>query len=109
MKAVVCTRYGPPDLLELRDLATPVPAENEVLIRIHAASLNHLDWHLMRGDPFLVRFFFGLFNPKHEIIGSDFSGRVEVVGKTVTEFHAGDAVFGAKGFVGGAFAEYVCA
>ena len=109
MKAVICTRYGPPEFLEIRDIPTPVPKDNEVLIRIHAASLNPLDWRLMRGDPFLVRLFFGLFKPKHEIIGSDFAGRVEAVGKDANQFHLGDQVFGAKGFVGGAFAEYVCA
>jgi len=107
MKAVICTQYGPPDLLHFREVPTPAPADNEVLIKICAASVNPLDWRLMRGDPFLVRFFCGFFKPKHEIIGSDFAGRVEAVGQSVKELQPGDEVFGAKGFAGGAFAEYV--
>ena len=109
MKAIVCTRYGPPDALEFKDVATPAPADDQVLIKICAASANPLDWRILRGDPWLVRLFMGLFKPKVEIRGSDFAGRVEAVGKNVKQLQAGDEVFGAKGFAGGAFAEYVCA
>jgi NADPH:quinone reductase-like Zn-dependent oxidoreductase len=109
MKAIVCTQYGPPDLLQFKEIAKPLPADNEALVKICAASANPLDWRIMRGDPFFVRLAFGLRKPKIEVLGSDFAGRVEAVGKDVTEFQPGDEVFGAKGFVGGAFAEYVCA
>lgn len=109
MKAIVCTQYGPPDALQFKEVPKPTPAANEVLIKICAASANPLDWRIMRGDPFFVRLAFGLRKPKLEILGSDFAGRVEAVGKDVTQFQPGDEVFGAKGFTGGAFAEYVCA
>lgn len=109
MKAIVCTQYGPPDLLLFKDVATPVPKDNEVLIKLCAAAVNPLDWRLMRGKPWFVRIFFGLLKPKFEIPGSDIAGRVEVAGRDVTQFQPGDEVFGAKGFAGGGFAEYVCA
>jgi NADPH:quinone reductase-like Zn-dependent oxidoreductase len=109
MKAIVCTQYGPPDALQFKEVAKPSPAANELLIKICAASANPLDWRIMRGDPFFVRLAFGLRKPKIEVLGSDFAGRVEAVGKDVTQFQPGDEVFGAKGFAGGAFAEYVCA
>ena len=109
MKAIVCKQYGPPDLLQFKDVAKPAPADNQVLIKVCAASANPLDWRLMRADPVFVRLFFGLFKPKLEILGSDIAGRVEEVGKDVKQFQPGDEVFGAKGFAGGGFAEYVCA
>lgn len=109
MKAIVCTQYGPPDLLQFKEVATPVPKDNEVLIKLYAAAVNPLDWRLLRADPVFIRLFFGLLKPKFEIPGSDISGRVEAVGKNVTQFRPGDEVFGAKGFAGGGFAEYVCA
>jgi NADPH:quinone reductase-like Zn-dependent oxidoreductase len=109
MKAIVCTQYGPPDLLQFKEVATPVPADNEVFIKLCAASVNPLEWRLMGGKPWLVRLFFGLLKPKFEILGSDIAGRVEAVGKDVKQFQPGDEVFGAKGFAGGGFAEYVCA
>ena len=109
MKAIVCTQYGPPDALQFKEMAKPAPAANEVLIAIRAASANPLDWRIMRGDPFFVRLAFGLRRPKLDILGSDFAGQVETVGKDVTQFQPGDEVFGAKGFAGGAFAEYICA
>lgn len=109
MKAIVCTQYGPPDLLQFKEVTTPVPKDNEVLIKLCAASVNPLDWRLMRGKPWFVRLFFGLLKPKCEIPGSDISGRVEAVGRDVKQFQTGDEVFGAKGFAGGGFAEYVCA
>jgi NADPH:quinone reductase-like Zn-dependent oxidoreductase len=107
MKAIVQDRYGPPDVLQLRDVDEPVPADNEVLVRVHAAALNARDWHVMRGDPYLARLSaeFGLSAPKVKIRGTDFAGRVETVGRAVTRFRPGDAVFGDAN---GAFAEYVC-
>ena len=109
MKAIVCTQYGPPELLQFKEIAKPAPKDNEALVKICVASANPLDWRLMRGKPFLVRLFFGLLKPRLEILGSDFAGRVEAVGKDVTQFRPGDEVFGVKSFAGGAFGEYVCA
>jgi len=109
MQAMVYKRYGPPDVLQLQEVAAPVPADGEVRIRICAASVNPLDWHIMRGEPFFVRFMTGLAGPKHKILGSDFAGRVDSVGAGVTQFRPGDEVYGANGTRGGAFAEYVCA
>jgi NADPH:quinone reductase-like Zn-dependent oxidoreductase len=107
MKAIVCTRYGPPDILQFRDIAKPTPAENEVLIKLYAASVNPVDLHLMRGKPFFLRLMSGgLRAPKRKIPGHDIAGRVEAVGRNVTRFKPGDDVFGA---CRGAFAEYVCA
>jgi NADPH:quinone reductase-like Zn-dependent oxidoreductase len=114
MKAIVQDRYGSPDMLELRDIDVPVPADNEVLVRIHAASVNARDWHIMRGDPYLARLMvpavMGLrAGPKAKMRGSDFAGRVEAVGRDVRRFRPGDEVYGDVGYTGGAFAEYVCA
>jgi NADPH:quinone reductase-like Zn-dependent oxidoreductase len=106
MKAIVQDRYGSPDALELRDVATPVPRDDEVLVRIRAASVNAYDWHLMRGDPYLARLSLGLGSPKAKIRGRDFAGCVEAVGKEVTGLRPGDEVYGEAD---GAFAEYVCA
>jgi NADPH:quinone reductase-like Zn-dependent oxidoreductase len=107
MKAIVCTRYGPPDILQFREIAKPTPAENEVLIKLYAASVNPVDLHLMRGKPFFLRLMSGgLRAPKRKIPGHDIAGRVEAVGRNVTRFKPGDDVFGA---CRGAFAEYVCA
>ncbi len=110
MKAIVLERYGTPDVLELRDVAKPVPKANEVLVRVHAASVNDWDWGLLQGTPFINRIFFGLFRPKVQIIGGDIAGRVEAVGGDVRAFEPGDEVYGdlcMSGF--GAFAEYACA
>lgn len=110
MKAVVFTRYGSPDVLRLTEIEKPVPNDNEVLIRMQAASANAADWHLMRGAPFLARLEFGLTRPKHTILGADIAGVVEAVGRGVTQFKPGDEVFGdlsAREF--GAYAEYVAA
>ncbi|MFC9294183.1 NAD(P)-dependent alcohol dehydrogenase [Streptomyces sp. NPDC057011] len=106
MKAVVQDRYGSPDVLEIREVDRPVPADGEVLVRVHAASVNARDWHLMRGDPYVARLVLGLGRPKERIRGTDFAGRVEAVGRLVTRFRPGDEVFGEAD---GAFAEYVCA
>lgn len=110
MKAIVYTKYGSPDVLQLKEVEKPMPKDNEVLIKVHAASVNAADWHLLRGDPFLLRLSFGLLKPKKNILGSDVAGRVEAVGSNVTQFQPGDEVFGDISQCGfGAFAEYVCA
>jgi NADPH:quinone reductase-like Zn-dependent oxidoreductase len=106
MKAAVYSRYGPPDVLQIRDVETPVPKDNEVLIRVRAASVNPLDWRIMRGRPYPLRILFGLRKPTIARPGRDVAGQVEAVGRNVTQFKAGDAVFGA---CRGAFAEYACA
>jgi NADPH:quinone reductase-like Zn-dependent oxidoreductase len=106
LKAIVRTEYGSPDVLELQEIDKPDPMENQVLVRVHAAAVNPLDWHILRGNPFLVRLMgFGLLKPKHQILGADMAGRVEAVGKDVIQFKAGDEVFGSS--MGG-FAEYAC-
>jgi len=107
MKAIVYTKYGPPDVLQLKEVEKPAPNEDEVLIRVYAASANPADWHMLRGEPFLARLNAGLFKPKNTILGIDIAGQVEAVGKNVTEFQPGDEVFGDCGW-GGGFAEYVC-
>lgn len=105
MKAIVQDRYGSPDVLEFTEVDKPVAAENEVLVRVHAAGVNAYDWHVMRGDPYLARPMIGFGGPRVKIRGRDFAGRVEAVGPDVTRFRPGDEVFG-EGY--GAFAEYVC-
>jgi NADPH:quinone reductase-like Zn-dependent oxidoreductase len=107
MKAFVRTRYGPPDVLQLKEVATPALADNQVLVKVHAASVNPLDWHFMRGEPRFIRLITGLRKPKHSILGSDIAGRVQAIGASVKLFQPGDEVFGGVG-VGG-FAEYACA
>jgi len=111
VKAIAHTRFGPPDLLEMKEVAKPTPKEDEVLVRVHAASLNAFDWHIMRAKPFLVRLAgFGLLKPKHMILGVDMAGRVEAVGDSAKRFQPSDEVFGDLSGCGmGAFAEYVCA
>lgn len=110
MKAITTERYGMPDVLELKDVTMPVPKDNEVLVKVHAASLNMADWHLLTADVFLVRLSSGLFKPKNKIPGMDVAGRVEAVGKNVMKFQAGDEVYGdLSSCGGGSFAEYVVA
>ena len=110
MQAIAQTEYGAPDSLHLVDIAKPVPQDNEVLVRIKAASVDAGNWHLMRGTPFLIRLIYGgLWKPKYSVLGSAIAGKVEAVGQAVTQFQPGDAVFGDLSEVGfGAFAEYVC-
>jgi NADPH:quinone reductase-like Zn-dependent oxidoreductase len=111
MKAIVYHNYGSPDVLHLEEAAKPAPRDNEVLIKVHGASINSWDWDLLRGKPYLYRLlFFGFLKPKYEILGADIAGRVEAVGKNVKQFHRGDEVFGDLCESGwGGFAEYVCA
>jgi NADPH:quinone reductase-like Zn-dependent oxidoreductase len=109
MKSIIYTQYGSPDVLQFKDIEKPTPKENEVLVKIHAASANPLDWHLMRAEPFLARLENGLLKPKITKLGADIAGRVEAVGKNVTEFKPGDDVFGDIWLSGlGGFAEYGC-
>ncbi len=103
MKAIVYTQYGSPDVLQLKEVEKPAPNDGEILVKIHAASANPLDWHLMRASPFFVRLEGGLRKPKDPRLGADIAGRVEAVGNNVTQFQPGDEVFGAWT---GSFAEY---
>jgi NADPH:quinone reductase-like Zn-dependent oxidoreductase len=106
MKAAVREKFGPPDVIELREVEKPIPSDDEVLVRVHAASLNIADWYGLTGTPYAGRTQMGLFKPKEHRLGTDYAGVVEEVGKDVTLFRPGDEVFGART---GAFADYVCA
>jgi NADPH:quinone reductase-like Zn-dependent oxidoreductase len=108
MKAIVYTRYGTPDVLQFKEIPQPTPKDDEVLVKVYATGLNFSDWGLLRGS---FRFFgFGLFRPKHQILGADIAGRVESVGKNVKDFRPGDEVYGDLSWSGrGGLAEYVCA
>jgi NADPH:quinone reductase-like Zn-dependent oxidoreductase len=111
MKAFVYHKYGTPDVLHLEEVEKPTPIDNEVLIKIHAVSVNAADWHLLTADIFLVRLMgLGLLKPKKAILGGDVAGRIEAVGKNVTQFRKGDEVFGdILSSSSGGFAEYACA
>ncbi|MCB0104493.1 MAG: NAD(P)-dependent alcohol dehydrogenase, partial [Caldilineaceae bacterium] len=110
MKAIVYTHYGSPDELQCKEVAQPTPKDKEVLIEVHAAAVNAGDWHLLRGQPFLMRLGTGLRKPKHPILGADVAGKVMAVGPNVTRFQLGDEVFGDLSGSGyGGFAEYVAA
>ena len=110
MKAIVRETYGPPDVLRLEDVPTPIHGDDSVLVRVHAASANAGDWHLLRGTPLPFRLVAGLIKPKYKIIGNDIAGIVEAVGRNVTQFKHGDEVFGEVSRCGfGAYAEQVAA
>ncbi len=111
MKAIKFTRYGSPDDLKLKDVAKPVPKGDELLIRIHASSINSWDWEYLNGTPFVNRLMFGLLKPKRgkQRLGADIAGTVEAVGGNVTRFQPGDEVFGDLWDHWGGFAEYACA
>ena len=110
MKAIVYTKYGSSDVLQLKEVENPTPKDDEVLVKVHAASINSWDWDLLRGRPFLARLTVGLLKPKNKILGCDIAGRVEAVGGNVKQFRPGDEVFGdISGCGWGGFAEYVCA
>ena len=109
MKAIVYDKYGPPDVLELQEIEAPTVKDDEVLIKVQAASVNPLDWHFLRATPFIARLATGLLKPKRKILGADLAGQVEGVGANVKQFQLGDEIFGSifsYGYVG-AFAEYV--
>lgn len=105
MKAIVRDRYGSPDVLELRDVERPDVTDDGVLVRVRAASVNRADWYLVTGTPYVGRVMMGLLKPKSRLVGADFAGTVEEVGRDVRDCRPGDEVFGAQN---GAFAEYVC-
>ena len=106
MRAIVYHRYGSPDVLQCTDVPNPTPADDEVLLKIRAASINPYDWHFLRGTPYLLRLMAGFPKPKDPRLGADVAGTVEAVGKNVTRLKLGDEVFGV---CRGAFAEYACA
>ena len=109
MNAILLKEYGLPNTLEVGDLAKPIPNENEVLVKIHSASINDWDWGLIRGKPFVIRLFFGLRKPKIHIPGVDISGEIEAVGSNVRSFQIGDEIYCDLSECGcGGFAEYVC-
>ena len=108
MKAIVYTKYGSPEVLQLKEIETPYPKDDEVLIKNYAVSINDWDFGLLQGD-FINRLLNGLLKPKKKILGSDIAGRIEAVGKNVTRFKTGDNVYGDLSGQWGGFAEYVCA
>jgi NADPH:quinone reductase-like Zn-dependent oxidoreductase len=110
MKAIVLSEYGSSDVLQLREVATPIPKNDEVLVKVHAASINDWDWCLMRGTPFYIRLLCGLLQPKIKIPGVDVAGQVKAVGQKVKRLQPGDEVYGDLSGCGfGSFAEFVCA
>jgi len=111
MKAIVFTRYGPPDGLQLKEVPKPAPKDEELLVRVHASSVNSWDWEFLNGVPFINRLMFGFLKPKagKQILGADIAGTVEVVGRHVTRFQPGDEVVGDLWDNWGGFAEYACA
>ena len=109
MKAIVFTQYGPPDGLELKEVPKPTPKDDELLISVHASSINSWDWEFLNGIPFINRLMFGLLKPGKQILGADIAGTVEAVGRHVTRFQPGDEVFGDLWDNWGGFAEYACA
>jgi NADPH:quinone reductase-like Zn-dependent oxidoreductase len=109
MKAVVCTAYGTPDVLKLKDMRKPVPGDDQILIRIHATTVHIGDTRIRRADPFFVRLYFGLSRPKRApVLGMELAGEIESLGKDVKNFQKGDQVFAFTGFRFGAYAEYIC-
>ena len=108
MKAIIYTRYGGPEVLQIREVENPHPNDDEVLIRVYAVSINDWDFGLLQGD-FVNRMLNGLLKPKRKILGSDIAGRIEAIGKNVTRFKTGDDVYGDLSGRWGGFAEYVCA
>jgi len=108
MKAIVYTKYGSPEVLQLKEVNKPTPKDDEVLIKVYAVSINDWDFGLLQGD-FINRLLNGLRKPKRQILGSDIAGRIEAVGKNVSKFKTGDEVYGDLSGRWGGFAEYVCA
>jgi NADPH:quinone reductase-like Zn-dependent oxidoreductase len=109
MKAAVYRRYGPPEVVHIEEIEKPVPGDNEVLIRVHATTVCAADWRMRKADPLFIRLMMGLWKPQNvHVLGMEFSGEAEAVGKSVTRFAAGDQLFGGTGFSFGAHAEYVC-
>ena len=107
MKTFYRTKYGGPEVLQLQEVGRPALKDGHLLVKVVANSANPADWHILRGEPVIARFTFGLFKPKYNIPGADFAGIVEEVGNGVIHFNVGDRVFG-ETLKGGAFAEYTC-
>jgi len=108
MKAIICTKYGTPDVLELKDVAKPIPKNNEILIKVHAAVVGPADCAFRKGDPFIVKIIYGLRQPKYPIMGTEFAGEIEGIGKDVTLFKKGAEVIGLSPDKFGAHAEFMC-
>jgi len=107
MQAMVYEEYGPPEVLQLKEVEKPIPKDHEVLVKVFAASLNYIDWQVLTGESFFLRLTTGgIRKPKHQILGDDLAGRVETVGRNVKQFQPGDEVFGISNY--DAFAEYAC-
>jgi len=107
MKAIVYTKYGPPEVVKLMEVDKPIPTDNDVLIKVHATTVNRTDCGFRSADYFITRFFSGLFRPKNKILGNEFAGEIEAIGKNVTSFNVGDKVFGYNDSKMGAHAEYM--
>src|SRR2546428_13640568 len=108
MRAVVYDRYGPPDVLRLEEVEQPVPKADEVLIKIHATTVNRTDCAVRAAKPFISRFVTGLRRPRRKILGSELAGNVEAVGPGVSEFKVGDQVFGSRPWIFGTHAAFIC-
>ncbi|CAN7203769.1 NAD(P)-dependent alcohol dehydrogenase [Paenibacillus sp. LjRoot56] len=108
MRAIVCTTYGSPDVLQLKEVDKPEPKDSEVRIKLHAAIVTPSDCAFRKADPFIIRLMYGLHRPKHTILGVEFAGEIDAVGKSVTAFQVGDRVSGISPTTFGAYAEYVC-
>ncbi|KRF03180.1 Zn-dependent oxidoreductase [Paenibacillus sp. Soil766] len=108
MRAIVCTTYGSPDVLQFKEVDQPEPKDDEVRIKLHAAIVTPSDCAFRKADPFIIRLMYGLRKPKHTILGVEFAGEIDAVGKSVTSFRAGDRVSGISPTTFGAYAEYIC-